>query len=219
MPTLRYWANSLSKWHVSPETLAVRTASIRQCMEVVRTTSGKGEWWIQNPPKMDVFNVISPRSFFQRGNSPWKMMGMERRFWILLDPFLLGVGLFSVPTLNLQGVIFLGEMYFLMYQSQDGHWKHPLDLMTRGKKRANAGENKEISTVNLNHRKLSKIKKSQDSMNKTCINLGTHYTFSAEETGHMNKRGKICFTFNMFNSQNQKEMEKYPFFHGFFWQP
>lgn len=46
--------------------------------------------------------------------------------------------------------------------------------------------------INLNHRKLSKIKKSQDSMNKTWINLGTHYTFSAEETGHMNwKRQKL----------------------------
>ena len=74
------------------------------------------------------------------------MMGMEddsEFFWILS---FLGVGLFSGPMLNLQGVIFVGEMYFLMYQSQDGHWKHPLDLMTRKKKRANAGENKEIST-------------------------------------------------------------------------
>jgi len=60
------------------------------------------------------------------------MMGMEDDSF-LLDPFLLGAGLFSGPTLNLQGVIFVGEMYFLMYQSQDGHWKHPLDLMTRKK--------------------------------------------------------------------------------------
>ena len=74
-------------------------------------------------------------------------MGMEddsEFFWILS---FLGVALFSVPRLNLQGVIFVGEMYFLMYQSRDGHRKHPVDLMTsKKKKRANARENKEIST-------------------------------------------------------------------------
>ena len=104
---------------------------VRQCMEVVRTTSGKGEWWIQNPPKMMSSMEISPPKF--NSEFPPEKRCLEDDSF-LLDPFLLGVGLFSVPTLNLQGVIFVGEMYFLMHQSQDGHWKHPLDLMTRGKK-------------------------------------------------------------------------------------
>ena len=102
------------------------------------TWSGNAWRWFEQPVgrasdeyktrgKNDVFNGNVPplRSFFQRGNSPWKMMGMEddsEFFWILS---FLGVGLFSGPTLNLQGVIFVAEMYFLMYRSQDGHWKPP----------------------------------------------------------------------------------------------